>query len=228
MTEAPRAFLFVTPHSGAPDRDLEPTSEETYAGCARMIADLHGGRLQPQRWGAKASNLALIATAGVPVPPGLCLWPQVVGAEARGVALRAWLSESRASSLIVRSSTAEEDGGDASGAGRSLSVPSVPPDAESVDAAISTVSTAAAAAGLDLQSVVIQEEVMPSVSGVACYMRHRRSRRSALRRHERRPSKHTRSRRPRPCRDRRSRFPQRDRATGTPVHGRIVRRSSRL
>jgi phosphoenolpyruvate synthase/pyruvate phosphate dikinase len=136
-----------------------------------MIADLHGGRLQPQRWGAKASNLALIATAGVPVPPGLCLWPQVVGAEARGVALRAWLSESRASSLIVRSSTAEEDGGDASGAGRSLSVPSVPPDAESVDAAISTVSTAAAAAGLDLQSVVIQEEVMPSVSGVAFYMR---------------------------------------------------------
>jgi hypothetical protein len=136
-----------------------------------MITDLHSGKLHQQQWGAKAANLALLASAGIPVPPGLCLWPHVVGAAARDIAVGAWLSECRAKSLIIRSSTATEDRHDVSGAGRSLSLPSVAPDVASVNAAIESVSITAAAANLSLKSVVVQEEVLPSVSGVAFYTR---------------------------------------------------------
>jgi phosphoenolpyruvate synthase/pyruvate phosphate dikinase len=135
-----------------------------------MITDLHSGKLHQRQWGRKASNLALIASAGISVPPGLCLWPQMGGA-ARDLVVGAWLSECRATSLIVRSSTAAEDRNDVAGAGRSLSLPSVGPDVVSVNAAIESVSIAAAKANLDLKSVVVQEEVQPSVSGVAFYTR---------------------------------------------------------
>jgi hypothetical protein len=136
-----------------------------------MIADLHSGRLDPQQWGAKAANLALIASAGIPVPPGLCLWPQVVASAARELVLGAWLAEFQAQSLIVRSSTAAEDRHDMSGAGRSSSLPSVAPDVGSVAAAIESVSAAAAEAGLGLKAVIVQQEVLPSASGVAFYTR---------------------------------------------------------
>jgi hypothetical protein len=136
-----------------------------------MITDLHSGKLHQRQWGPKASNLALIASAGISVPPGLCLWPQVVGAAARDLAVGAWLSECRATSLIIRSSTATEDRHDVSGAGRSLSLPAVVPDVVSVNAAIESVSIAAAENNLELKSVVVQEEVLPSVSGVAFYTR---------------------------------------------------------
>lgn len=132
-----------------------------------MITDLHSGPVSPRLWGPKAGNLALLVSHGILVPPGLCFWPHIVRAAARDLALDAWLMESRAGSLIVRSSTANEDGHETAGAGRSSSLPSVAPDRRSVVEAVEAVTASAERAGHDLRSVIIQQEVLTTSSGVA-------------------------------------------------------------
>lgn len=138
-----------------------------------MIADLHSGGLESDRWGAKVANLSALASAGLLVPPGLCLWPHVLAVGTpRELAIEAWLAESRANSVIVRSSTANEDEASSAGAGRSLSIPSVRPDVGSIARAIDAVTDAAVTAGLDIQSVLVQQEVVAPTSGVAFFARH--------------------------------------------------------
>ncbi len=136
-----------------------------------MLTDLHTGRLSCDQWGNKSSNLASLVSAGLWVPPALCLWPEVVGALAFSDIFNAWQSECRASSLVVRSSTAEEDGPHHAGAGISLSLPSIAPNVKDVGAAVEEVRAAAKRSSLSLKSVLIQEEVLTAMSGVAFYER---------------------------------------------------------
>ncbi|MFC6021844.1 PEP/pyruvate-binding domain-containing protein [Plantactinospora solaniradicis] len=113
------------------------------------VADL-ASHLESHQYGAKASNLSVLATSGYPVPSGIALsvaGARGFGATAEASTREAVLAEICASSffeslksgadcLIVRSSSPEEDGVRSSYAGIFRSVPGVPPDRHSLARAL--------------------------------------------------------------------------------------------
>lgn len=106
-------------------------TEQAAGGAWPAVLPLHSGPARdPGRAGAKAAGLARAATAGLPVLPGFVLTDPALapGSPAGPGALHAaWLdlSEDGRRPLIVRSSSAYEDGADSSMAGWYETVPDV-------------------------------------------------------------------------------------------------------
>jgi pyruvate,water dikinase len=86
--------------------------------------------LDESRFGAKATGLGAAARAGLPIPPGIALSGSFVDAVAAGDehAIEQLMTAARplVGPLAVRSSAADEDGGDASFAGQHLTLLNVP------------------------------------------------------------------------------------------------------
>lgn len=143
-------------------------------------------------YGGKAASLARLAAAGLPVPDGIALDPDLVEGVATGahahreqlrMALEGVPSSLRTARVAVRSSAIDEDGGNASFAGQHATHLGVPAELEAIARAVSLVWKSAhepsalayrARLGLSTEprmAVVVQTLVESDVAGVA-FSRH--------------------------------------------------------
>jgi len=117
------------------------------------------------RHGGKAEGLAALLAAGLPVPSGV-VFEAAPRASAPSIA-RAAVAAARAhgwGAVAVRSSGADEDGADSSGAGAYETVLSVP--ADDVDAMTQAVDVVLASIG-ETGAVIVQQMVKADAAGVA-------------------------------------------------------------
>ena len=135
-----------------------------------MVADLLSQRLDPDMWGHKAARLSQVVDLGLPVPPGLCLSTAALahGTSEAIASLRTWLELYRPRRVVVRTSSALEDGLKCARAGRSLSLLNCPPDASAlarvIDQDLFTQEDLEAESG---GCVLVQEQVAATLYGVA-------------------------------------------------------------
>src|SRR5437588_4893828 len=114
--------------------------------------------------GGKALGLARLASLGLPVPDTLVLPAHADGSSSEGEAAELWAqASSLGAPLAVRSSAADEDVAERSGAGQYESVMGVG-DANALAAAIDRCHAAAPRSRLAL---VLQHEIAADRSGVA-------------------------------------------------------------
>jgi len=137
-----------------------------------MIADLHARELSAHRWGAKASRLSQAARHGIAVPPGLCLDTAQASAPPthQHEVITAWLTARRPATIIVRSSSTDEDTQDTSAAGRYLTLRDIAPEPGAVLAAahqVHQVHQALAPPGQPpAGSVIVQQQLPAELMGV--------------------------------------------------------------
>lgn len=87
-----------------------------------MIREIDGSPLDAAVWGGKASGLAKLVAAGLPVPPALCFRPGAVAGPGGARIIQRWLSSHSASAYVLRSSSLIEDLDKTAGAGISTTL----------------------------------------------------------------------------------------------------------
>lgn len=184
----------MSPTKDAPIHPGVPSDPSSHA-----VDPSGGGRWVPlgeagarAAFGGKGAALARLAQAGLPVPAGIALDPELVTGIATGTArhreelgraLAAVRAVAAPSRVAVRSSAIDEDGGAASFAGQHATLLGIPPDVDAVAAAVAHVWRSArepsalayrarlGLAGEPRMAVVVQRLVDAEVAGVA-FSRH--------------------------------------------------------
>lgn len=87
-----------------------------------MIREIDGSPLDAVVWGGKASGLAKLVAAGLPVPPALCFRPGALAGPGGAQVIQRWLGSHPSSAYVLRSSSLIEDLAETAGAGISTTL----------------------------------------------------------------------------------------------------------